>query len=129
MKKLILSVVVTTMLVSTCYAQTTEELHKARLLHQQKVSTVIANSGDPVIEPIAKINPETMVAVEEYLDAKAMEGTYYSKYMDVNFIVEYGVSSCPNGYTKYNVDKSVNYGCETVDEFTTNVQHKYYTKL
>ncbi len=119
MKRLFLSLFVMIMFVSASYAQTkaSDELE------------YIKKAGDPVIEPLGDINAELIERIRVILEAKQKNGFYHSSSMNIDFIVEYGVSSCPYGYTKYSMDRKTNYGCETVEEFTANVEKGYYVRL
>jgi len=134
MKKLILFVFATMLLASTCYAQSAEESHKALVNSVKQRLALIKNSSDETIQPLGDLDPEILVQAIEYNkahpeDPKALEGIYYSKSMDNYLVIRYGISSCPFGYTKYSIGSMINNGCETVDEFKSNVGHRYYAMV
>ncbi len=56
-------------------------------------------------------------------------GTYYSTTMKANYIFEYGVASCPYGYTIWSMDKKINHGWIGVDEFAYYIWLEYYKKV
>lgn len=62
-------------------------------------------------------------------EQKAFAQEYYDTNNQIYFKVVYDVAVvCPNGATKFSVDFDVCYGCETYDEFSTNVHTNYYYK-
>jgi len=120
MKKLLLSLLMTTIIVApTCYAQ-------SQVLDAQAQEAKDEKGEKALMGDLFNGTPLEVLFESTSTDVKVDENVFYSKTMKINFIVEYGVPSCPFGMTKYSMDKKTNYGCETVRDFLLNLKNKYY---